>query len=63
MLVEDPLPDIIHYFGADLKELGMEGGLIPLEDLIDSVSKYAFESSEKALIAREGIGQTIDFKG
>ena len=38
MLVEEPLPDIIHYFGADLKQLGVEGGLIPLEDLIE---KYA----------------------
>ncbi len=34
-----------------------------LEDLIDSVSKYAFDSSEKALFAQEGLGQSIDFKG
>ena len=38
MLVETTMPDIIHYFGADLITLGMEGGLIPLEDLIE---KYA----------------------
>ena len=34
-----------------------------LEDLIDKVSKYAFNSSESSLIASEGIGQSIDFKG
>ena len=34
-----------------------------LEDLIDRVSKYAFRSSESSVIAREGIGQSIDFKG
>ena len=36
-----------------------------LEDLIDRVSKYAFNSSESSLMAREGdiLGQTIDFKG
>ena len=34
-----------------------------LEDLVDSVSKYAFNSSESALFAREGLGQSIDFKG
>ncbi len=34
-----------------------------LEDLIDKVSKYAFDNSENALFASEGIGQTIDFKG
>lgn len=34
-----------------------------LEDLINSVSKYAFNSSASALEAKEGIGQSIDFKG
>ncbi len=34
-----------------------------LEDLIDKVSKYAFDSSESSLFAKEGIGQSIDFKG
>lgn len=34
-----------------------------LEDLLDKVSKYAYESSENALFASEGIGQSIDFKG
>ena len=34
-----------------------------LEDLIDAVSRYAFDSSENAAIAKEGIGQTIDFRG
>ena len=35
MLVEGKLPDIIHYFGTDLTDLGLEGGVIPLEDLIE----------------------------
>ena len=34
-----------------------------LEDLIDKVSKYAFESSESTITAQEGLGQSIDFKG
>ncbi len=34
-----------------------------LEDLIDNVSKYAFESSAISLEAQEGLGQSIDFKG
>ena len=34
-----------------------------LEDLIDKVSKYAFDSSESAIAAQEGIGLSIDFKG
>ena len=34
-----------------------------LEDLIDSVSKYAFDATEKNLFAQEGIGASIDFKG
>ena len=34
-----------------------------LEDLINEVSKYAFESSNSAIEASEGIGQSIDFKG
>lgn len=34
-----------------------------LEDLIDRVSQYAFNSSASALEAQEGIGQSIDFKG
>ncbi|MCR5589990.1 MAG: DUF6033 family protein [Lachnospiraceae bacterium] len=34
-----------------------------LEELISSVSKYAFSSSESMVIAQEGIGQSIDFKG
>ena len=54
MLVEDPLPDIIHYFGADLKQLGMDGGLIPLEDLIEknapNIKKF-FEDCPQAKAA------------
>ena len=34
-----------------------------LDDLLDAISKYAFDSSENAAIAKEGIGQTIDFRG
>jgi len=34
-----------------------------LEDLIDKVSRYAFDSSANALAASEGLGQSIDFKG
>ncbi|MCR5475751.1 MAG: DUF6033 family protein [Lachnospiraceae bacterium] len=34
-----------------------------LEDLIDKVSRYAFDSSESAMAAQEGIGLSIDFKG
>ena len=34
-----------------------------LEDLINKVSEYAFGNSESAAIAKEGIGQTIDFRG
>ncbi len=34
-----------------------------LEDLIDKVSKYAFDSSESLFLANQGIGQSIDFKG
>ena len=34
-----------------------------LEDLINKVSKYAFDSSADALSAKEGLGQSIDFKG
>ncbi|MCR5301075.1 MAG: DUF6033 family protein [Lachnospiraceae bacterium] len=34
-----------------------------LEDLIDKVSKYAFDSSASSLMAQEGLGQSIDFKG
>ena len=34
-----------------------------LDDLIDRVSEYAFGKSENAAIAKEGIGQTIDFRG
>lgn len=34
-----------------------------LEDLIDKVSRYAFNSSENAIAAKEGIGLSIDFKG
>lgn len=34
-----------------------------LEDLIDKVSKYAFDASAVSLEAQEGLGQTIDFKG
>ena len=34
-----------------------------LEDLIDRVSKYAFDTSANAFEAQEGIGQSIDFKG
>ena len=51
MLVESPLPDIIHYFGADLKQLGAEGGLIPLEDLVDEYApniKKFFEDCPQA---------------
>ncbi len=34
MLADATLPDIIGYNGADLKKAGMDGALIPLEDLI-----------------------------
>lgn len=34
-----------------------------LEDLIDKVSEYAFSSMENSLAAKEGIGQSIDFRG
>lgn len=34
-----------------------------LEDLINSVSKYAFDFSESRIAAEEGLGQSIDFKG
>ena len=34
-----------------------------LDDLLDAISKYAFDSSENAAVAKEGIGQTIDFRG
>ena len=34
-----------------------------LEDLIDKVSRYAFNNSAKAIEAQEGLGQSIDFKG
>ena len=34
-----------------------------LDDLINAVSKYAFDSSAESLLAKEGIGQSIDFKG
>ena len=34
-----------------------------LEDLIDKVSKYAFDASASSLEAQEGLGQSIDFKG
>ena len=51
MLVEEPLPDIIHYFGSNLKELGLQGGLIPLEDYIDEYApniKKFFEDCPQA---------------
>ena len=38
MLVSNTLPDIIHYQRGDLERLAADGGLIPLNDLID---KYA----------------------
>lgn len=50
MLVEGKLPDIVHYIGTELSTLGMQGGLIPLEDLIDKYApniKKAFEESPK----------------
>ena len=34
-----------------------------LKDLIDKVSAYAFENSENAATTKEGLGQTIDFRG
>ncbi len=38
MVVSDTLPDIIHYSYSDMNQFGLDGGLIPLEDLI---KKYA----------------------
>ena len=38
MLMEDVLPDIIHSSGANLDQAGMDGAMIPLEDLVE---KYA----------------------
>ncbi|MBQ6130010.1 MAG: hypothetical protein IJL90_06860 [Lachnospiraceae bacterium] len=34
-----------------------------LEDLIDKVSRYAFNDSARSLESQEGLGQSIDFKG
>ena len=48
--------------GEDEKEY-IEFRSDSLEDLIDRVSKYAFDNSESSLLANEGIGQSIDFKG
>ena len=54
MLADKTLPDIIHYVGNDLKKFGVDGGLIPLEDLIDkyapNIKKY-FEDCPEAKLA------------
>lgn len=44
MLATSPLPDIIHSSIGNLNEIGEDGALIPLEDLID---KYAPNIKEK----------------
>lgn len=67
MLVETELPDIIHYYGADLLELGMEGGLIPLEDLIEehapNIKKFFEECPDAKKMATAGDGHIYYIPG
>lgn len=54
MLADKKLPDIIHYVGTDLLKSGMDGALIPLEDLIDQYAphiKAFFEKCPEARVA------------
>lgn len=54
MLADKKLPDIIHYQRTKLKEIGEEGALIPLEDLIEehapNIKKF-FDASPAAKAA------------
>ncbi|MBP3362164.1 MAG: extracellular solute-binding protein [Clostridia bacterium] len=54
MLADKTLPDIIHYDGTSLKKIGIQGALIPLDDLIEkhapNIKKY-FEECPDARIA------------
>lgn len=54
MLADRTLPDIIAYTGDELKENGMQGALIPLEDLIEehapNIQKF-FEECPEAKVA------------
>lgn len=67
MLVEDKLPDIIHFFGEDLKTLGMEGGLIPLEDLIEeyapNIKKFFEDCPQAKKIATASDGHIYHIPG
>ncbi|MBE7026925.1 MAG: extracellular solute-binding protein [Ruminococcaceae bacterium] len=50
MLMGDVLPDVIHSTGANLDQAGMDGAMIPLEDLIEeyapNIHKYFSEHPE-----------------
>ena len=51
MLVSKTLPDIIHYTTGELENLAVDGGLIPLDDLIDEYApnlKEYFETYPEA---------------
>ena len=47
MLTSTVLPDIIHSSSSNLNEIGKEGALIPIEDLIDEYAPHIKEMFEK----------------
>jgi putative aldouronate transport system substrate-binding protein len=52
MLVENTLPDIIHYTTPSLTTLAKDGGLIPLDDLIDKYAPNIKKFFEECAVAR-----------
>ena len=60
MLVSDKLSDIIHYTTKDLANLAEDGGLIPLDDLIDEYAPNIKTYFEKYPEAKRACTVTVD---
>ncbi len=67
MLADSTLPDIVGYTGTDLKKAGMDGALIPLEDLIEeyapNIHKFLNENPELKATATAADGHIYFIPG
>lgn len=67
MLVENTLPDIIHYTRESMTTLAKDGGLVPLDDLIDkyapNIKKFLEECPEAKLAATANDGNIYFIPG
>lgn len=67
MLADKKLPDIIHYQTSELNEIGPDGALIPLDDLIEehapNIKKFFEDAPEAKAAATAGDGHIYSIPG